>query len=107
MTEISSYKIQLTQTLSTHDIVELHQFASLSDCTFYLYRENAIADAANLPKLLSFFFLTPETDQIVIIVDGPNAEEAYNELEQLLENQVKKAEQRTFHKVQDGASVVI
>ncbi|WP_087973102.1 hypothetical protein [Oceanobacillus rekensis] len=67
---IESYKIQLQDKLHTEEILDLHQIASHSNSNIYLYRKHMIADAENLPKLLSFFLTTEADETFTLINDG-------------------------------------
>ncbi|MFC4024273.1 hypothetical protein ACFOUV_10760 [Oceanobacillus longus] len=66
---IESYKIQLNDTLHMKEIMDLHQLASDCKANIYLYRKHMIADAENLPKLLSFFLTTKREETFTIIND--------------------------------------
>ncbi|MEC5425132.1 hypothetical protein QGM71_16725 [Virgibacillus sp. C22-A2] len=106
MEEISSYKIQLNEKLQTKDVIKIYNYASKSDYNIYLYRENVIADAENLPKLLSFFFVTPLNNSLVMIVDGKNTHDGYEEVKSILDKTIQ-GEFRVSHKMHTGKSVVV
>lgn len=83
MHEITSYKIQLEQQLQTKDIMKIHQFSIQKDVNIYLYRKESMAEAKNLPKLLSFFFIGSH-HEILLIIEGKNASQAYSQLTSIL-----------------------
>jgi hypothetical protein len=106
MEEISSYKIRLNRKLETEDIVNIHQLAQNSNFSIYVYRENSIADAENLPKLLSFFFFSSKNHSLVMIIDGQYAECGYHKVKSLLQNSIK-GEWRVTHKIQNDISIAV
>ena|SRR5690625_2609920 len=106
MEEISSYKIKLNRKLETGDLVKIHELALKSNFTIYVYRENSIADAENLPKLLSFFLFAAKNQSLVMIIDGQHAEKGYHKVKSLLQNTIK-GEWRVTHKIQNDTSIAI
>jgi|SRR5690625_3663322 hypothetical protein len=106
MEEISSYKIKLTRKLETEDIINIHDLALKSDFTIYVYRENTIADAANLPKLLSFFLFSSKNHSLIMIIDGQYAERGYPKVKSLLQNSIK-GEWKVTHKIQNDISIAV
>ncbi|WP_164217910.1 hypothetical protein [Virgibacillus sp. YIM 98842] len=106
MEEISSYKIKLNRKLETKDIIKIHELALKSNFSIYVYRESSIADAENLPKLLSFFFFASKNHSLVMIIDGQHAEKGYHQIKSLLRNTIK-GEWRVTHKIQSDISVAI
>ncbi|PAV28799.1 hypothetical protein CIL05_14320 [Virgibacillus profundi] len=107
MEEISSYEIHLKEELQTKDVMEIHQFSLKGENNIYLYRENVIADARNLPKLLSFFFITPKSNSIVMIIDGVNTKESYEDIISILDDQAKNTVLRVNHQLQSNESIVV
>lgn len=106
MEEITSYKIRLKRNLDTKDVVKIHELARNSNFTIYVYRENSIADAENLPKLLSFFFFSTKNHSIVMIIDGQHAEQGFHKVKSVLQNTIKE-EWRVTHKIQHDISIAI
>ncbi|GAB3068438.1 hypothetical protein [Virgibacillus ainsalahensis] len=104
--EISSYKIDLND-ITIEEIIALYQYTFKSNLNVYFYCENVIADAGNLPKLLSFFFITAKRNPIVMIIDGENVQEGYNNIASLLHNQAMHAELRVNHKVTSDKAITI
>ncbi|GAB3793081.1 hypothetical protein [Virgibacillus kimchii] len=106
MQEISSYKIKLNRKLETEDVVKIHSLARKSDFTIYVYRENSIADANNLSKLLSFFLFAPKNHAFVMIIDGQHAEQGFHKVKSILQNTIK-GEWRGTHKIKNDISIAI
>ncbi|MCJ0931392.1 hypothetical protein [Virgibacillus halodenitrificans] len=106
MNEISSYQIYLNNKIPTKDIIRIHQLAVESSYNIYLYRDSAIADARNLPKLISFFFLSSKKKNIKLIIDGEDAKNCYKEIKQILDNHIE-AQLRAEHKVYNNQSIVV
>lgn len=106
MEEISSYKIKLTKKLETEDIINIHELALKANFTIYVYREDTIADATNLPNLISFFTFSAKNRSLVMIIDGHSAEKGYHKVKSLLKSTIK-GEWRVTHKIQNDISVAI
>ncbi|MFC3039922.1 hypothetical protein ACFOGI_06620 [Virgibacillus xinjiangensis] len=107
MPEISSYEIELDRNIGTQDIIALHHYCSKSHLNIYLYRDNLIADAGNLPKLLSFFYFNRKNQPFVMILDGENVKEGYREIHSLLKEKTIHEELRANHKMTGDKSVAI
>ncbi|MFC2950283.1 hypothetical protein [Virgibacillus sediminis] len=107
MPEISSYEIELDRNIGTQDIIALHQYSSKSNLNIYLYRDNMIADAKNLPNLLSFFYVNLKNQPFVMILDGENVEEGYRRIQSLLKEKTIHEEWRATHKLTGDKSVAI
>lgn len=83
MREISSYKIKLNGKLRTEDIMKIYQYSLKKDMNIYLYHKESMANARNLPNLLSFFFVCNH-DEILLIIEGKEASKTYQQLNHLL-----------------------
>lgn len=90
MQEIASYKIELNRQLKTKNLLEIHQFSILNDIKIYLYHEDAVADAHNLPELLSFFLINPH-EEVLLILEGPHAKQIYPQLLPLIQQTAQTA----------------
>ncbi|SDJ76012.1 hypothetical protein [Sediminibacillus albus] len=107
MKEITSYQVDLTYQLTTQEIMELYRFTVKSDHDIYLYQDNQIADAGNFPKLLSFFLVATTKQPLVVIIDGKDPDNCYQQFKKLLNKNVKKSQIRNRHKTEKGISIVI
>lgn len=107
MEKIESYKIKLQDKLHTKEILSLHQIASDSNSNIYLYRNQMIADAENLPKLLSFF-LTTETDEpFTLINDGEMDDENQNNLTDFLKQKPVSVLLKDYYDATENEAIVI
>ena len=79
MQEIASHTIKIKRKLLTKDLLEIYKFAIHNDINIYLYHQNAMADARDLPKLLSFFMVDTH-EEVLLIIEGSQAEKVYPEL---------------------------
>ncbi|WLV25615.1 hypothetical protein QR721_05250 [Aciduricibacillus chroicocephali] len=79
MQEIASHTIKIQKKLMTKDLLEIHTFAIHRDINIFLYHQEAMADARDLPKLLSFFMIDPH-DEVLLIIEGNHAEQVYPKL---------------------------
>ncbi|WP_067730096.1 hypothetical protein [Oceanobacillus damuensis] len=104
---IESYKVQLNSKLPMKDVLQLHQIASSSSSNIYLYRNHMIADAENLPKLLSFFLTTDNKETFTLIKDGITEESDSNTIKEFLENSSIKVNFKIEYETSDQESIVI
>lgn len=86
--------------------MKIHKLARFSDFTMYVYREHSIADAENLPKLLSFFLFASKNQSFVMIIDGQHAEETYLKVKSLLRNSIN-GEWKVTHKIRNDISIAV
>ena len=107
MREIHSYQVHLSDQLTTKKILDLNQFVKKSNHDIYLYQDAHIADAGNCPKLLSFFLVADIRQPIVIVIDGDNPENIYEQIRQLIGKNVKSFEIRNSLKGTSSVSFVI
>ncbi|MBM7552998.1 hypothetical protein [Thalassobacillus pellis] len=109
MRELTSYHIQLNQSLTTSEIIAINKFVSKNDYEVYLNQDHLIADSSNLPKLLSFFLLADTTKPMKMIIDGENVEYAYQKLEHIWNKRVEQSAQRIKYTAshEDNISIVV
>ncbi|SDL79810.1 hypothetical protein SAMN05216244_0795 [Sediminibacillus halophilus] len=98
--EITSYQVDLTYQLTTHEMMKLYHYVSKSEYDVYLYQNGQVADAGNFPKMLSFFLIATSKKPLVIVIDGEKPDEGYRHIKQLLNKNVKQAKIRNRHKVE-------
>ncbi|MFG6116741.1 hypothetical protein ACGTN9_16445 [Halobacillus sp. MO56] len=94
MKELTSYQVHLNQAVTTSEIIDIHKFVSNSDYEIYLHQDQLIADVTIMPKLMSFFLLANTKKPIKMIIDGDNAEFAYQILQNILSKHIKQSDQR-------------
>jgi len=90
MQEIASYQIEINTALETKDLLDIYQFATQKEIQIYLYHEQSMANAHNLPELLSFFFVNPH-EEVLLIIEGNHAKQAYKQLLPLLTRKLQIA----------------
>jgi len=83
MQEIASYQIEINKALDTKELLNIYQLATQMETHIYLYNKQSMADAHNLPELLSFFFVNPH-EEVLLIIEGNHAKQAYKQLLPLL-----------------------
>lgn len=107
--ELYSYQIQFHQPLKTNQIMKLHKLISSNNHQMYLHQGQSIADAGHLPKLLSFFLFMNLDQPIILIIDGENAEEAFNEIEESWKEQVEqtRCRKRYTESMIDGQTSIL
>ncbi|WP_249869946.1 hypothetical protein [Oceanobacillus saliphilus] len=103
---IESYKVQLRDKLHMKDLLNLHQIASNSSSSIYLYRNHMIADAENLPKLLSFF-LTIKNDEIFTLLNDVPPEENPAKIMDFLDHESLNVLLKVDYQASDNESIVI
>lgn len=87
MQELSSYQITLKRPLKTNQVMKLYKTITKNGCDLYLHQKHLIADGGHLPKLLSFFLFMDLDHSFVMIIDGENVDQVYDEIEGIcLEN---------------------
>lgn len=108
MKQLSSYKLQLGQEhLSMEEVMNIYRFVSQSTYDVYLYQDDLIADASNLPKLLSFFLYFRKEESILMIIDGENVEYAYQKIMKICEEPIEECLIRNSHKAEEDMAILV
>ncbi|SFG28197.1 hypothetical protein SAMN05216353_1327 [Halobacillus alkaliphilus] len=95
MEELSSYQLHLHQPLQTNQVMKLYKLVSKSNQNIYLHQNHLIADGGHLPKLMSFFLLMDIEEPLVMIIDGEEVEETFQEIEDSWQENIAEANRRT------------
>lgn len=85
MDKLKYYKIKLNHDFHMKEILRLHQAALKCKSKIYLSQSDMIADAKDLPKLLSFFLASNE-ETFTMINKGATAPEEQNLISNLVMN---------------------
>lgn len=108
MKQIASYQIQLgKQHITMEEMMNIYRFVSQSSYDVYLYQNDLIADASNLPKLLSFFMYSDKESSILMIIDGENVEYAYQKILKICEEPIEECLMRNTHITDENAAIQV
>jgi len=108
LNQISSYYIHLKeQRLSMEEIMNIYRFVNRSTYDVYLYQDDLIADACNLPKLLSFFLYYRKNERILMIIDGENVEYAYQKIMKYCEKPIDECYVRNTHVAKEDVAIQV
>ncbi|MFQ3546050.1 hypothetical protein Q7A53_18365 [Halobacillus rhizosphaerae] len=100
MKELSSYHVYFHQPLTTNQIVNIHKLSTKNKQSVYLHQNHLIADAGHLTKLLSFFLFVNVDEPVLLIIDGENVEDVYEELQSLCTDNISEVNRRTRYSEQ-------
>ncbi|UOQ46993.1 hypothetical protein MUN88_12940 [Gracilibacillus caseinilyticus] len=84
MKEFLSEKLQLQETLTVNEAISIHSYQKNYNGDIYLLANHEIVELTNLTELVTFSLLLNEGNEIQIIVEGPNAKTAINNVKQHL-----------------------
>ncbi|MGP4068323.1 MULTISPECIES: hypothetical protein [Halobacillus] len=91
MEELSSYQLHLHQPLQTNQVMKLYKLVSKSNQNVYVHQNHLIADSGHLPKLMSFFLLMDINEPLVMIIDGEEVEQTFQEIESSWKDNIAEA----------------
>ncbi|WP_181349031.1 hypothetical protein [Thalassobacillus sp. CUG 92003] len=97
MNQLASYHIHLNQSFTTNEVMSIHNMIQHFNIDMYLHQEDLIADAKNLPKLLSFFLYADVSKPLLLIMDGENAEQGYQQLTERWSAFIEASSQRAAY----------
>ncbi|KGX91680.1 hypothetical protein N781_03750 [Pontibacillus halophilus JSM 076056 = DSM 19796] len=107
MRQIHSYQIHLSNSITLEHIIQIHQDVAEHASDVYLYQGDQIADAKQLPNLLSFF-MVKEAGDLLLIIDGVDVEEIYNKIVDCCNEYISHVQLRYKDEaVHEHASVVL
>lgn len=105
--QLTSYQVQFKQRIDMEEVMNIYHFIVDSSYDLYLYQDHLIADASNLPKLLSFFFYYDTDRPFVMILDGKDVTYAYNKIMSICEEPIENCVVRRFHEANRDQAILV
>ncbi|SER44202.1 hypothetical protein SAMN04487944_104135 [Gracilibacillus ureilyticus] len=80
MKEFKSKTITLNKKLSINEVLSIHLYEKIYSGNIYLLHNHELINTKHLPDLVTFSLLVEEETEIKCVVEGPNPEEALEEV---------------------------
>ncbi|MFC4403414.1 hypothetical protein [Gracilibacillus xinjiangensis] len=88
MKEFKSKNITLNKKLSINEVLAINLYQKVYDGNIYLLHNHELVNTEQLPELVTFSLLIEEGTELQCVVEGPNPEEALEEVSHRLHARV-------------------